>query len=161
MAERPLGVLGVLGVPDPLAHHLVYSFIPSWLHHCAPPQQRMVGNPSSSGGGSMAYMQRSPGIGKPRNRFPFPDKMWVCAWGRSPKKEYGWQIYSSEGLRACEWEGEKEGILAGQIEGKGTMWLLTNVPSTMMDTFLKTHLGTGESHPSGWPSMSQSHKDQC
>lgn len=83
MAERPLEV------PDPLAHHLLCSFDPSCLYHHAPPQQRMVRNPSKNGGMSMAYMQRPPGMGEPRDRFPFPDKIWVCAVRRSPRKEYG------------------------------------------------------------------------
>lgn len=36
---------------------------------------------------------------------------------------------------------EKEVILAEHIEGKGTNWLLANVSSTVLGTFLKTDIG--------------------
>ena len=96
----------------------------------------------------MAYMQRPPGTRKPGDRFPFPDKIWVCAVRRK-SRERVWMTGTLKawGLWACEYTGEKEGILAEQIEGKGFNCFLTNVSSTMMGTFLKNHIGAGESNP--------------
>ena len=47
--------------------------------------------------------------------LPSQIKYGCVQWGGSPKKEYGWQAHSSGGLRACEWEGGKEDILAGAV----------------------------------------------
>lgn len=90
--------------------------------------------------------------GSQETGFPSQTDYGCVQWGDVPGKIMDDRHIEGRGLKACEWEGEKEGILAEQTEGKGTYRLLTNVSSTMMGTLLKTHIGAGRSNPSDWTS---------